>query len=106
MPRLYAGVLCEVRAGGAAGIIVQKVAYTYIIPPKGDISMREGQGLNTISALLGSDTWSNAACCGYVLLACKNLGYTKQESRNLLEAVNSAFKNYTIQQAEKEYYKT
>lgn len=67
--------------------------------------MEVGQGLNTISALLGSDTWSNAACCGYVLLACKNLGYTKQESQNLLEAVNSAFKNYTIQQAEKEYYK-
>ena len=67
--------------------------------------MQEGQGLNMISTLLGSDTWSNAACCGYVLLACKNLGYTKQESQNLLEAVNSAFKNYTIQQAEKEYYK-
>lgn len=72
---------------------------------KGDISMQEGQGLNTISALLGSDIWSNAACCGYVLLACKNLGYTKKESQNLLEAVNSTFKNYTIQQAEKEYYK-
>lgn len=105
MPRLYAGALCAVRTGGAAGIIVQKLAYTYIISQKGDISMKEGQGLNTISALLGSDTWSNAVCCGYVLLACKNLGYTKQESQNLLEAVNSAFKNYTIQQAEKEYYK-
>lgn len=67
--------------------------------------MQEGQGLKTISELLGNDTWSNAACCGYVLLACKNLGYTKQESQNFLEAVNSAFKNYTIRQAEKEYYK-
>jgi len=67
--------------------------------------MEEGQAVNALSALLGSDTWSNAACCGYVLLACKNLGYTKQESRNLLEAVNAAFENYTIQQAEKEYYR-
>jgi len=68
--------------------------------------MQEGQAVNTLSTLLGSDSWSNAACCGYVLLACKNLGYTKQESRNLLEAVNAAFENYTIQQAEKEYYRT
>jgi hypothetical protein len=67
--------------------------------------MQGGQAVNTLSALLGSDTWSNAVCCGYVLLACKNLGYTKQESRNLLEAVNAAFENYTIQQAEKEYYR-
>jgi len=68
--------------------------------------MQEGQAVNTLSELLGSNTWSNAACCGYVLLACKNLGYTKQESRNLLKAVNAAFENYTIQQAEKEYYRT
>lgn len=66
--------------------------------------MQEGQAINTLSTLLGSDIWSNAACCGYVLLACKNLGYTKKESRSLLEAVNAAFGNYTIQQAEKEYY--
>lgn len=66
--------------------------------------MQEGQAVNTLSALLGSDTWSNAACCGYVLLACKKLGYNKQESRNLLEAVNAMFENYTIQQAEKVYY--
>lgn len=66
--------------------------------------MQEGQAVNTLSALLGSDTWSNAACCGYVLLACKRLGYNKQESRNLLEAVNAMFENYTIQQAEKVYY--
>ena len=51
--------------------------------------MQEGQAVNTISALFGSDKWSNSACCGYVILACKNLGYTKQESQNLLEAVNS-----------------
>lgn len=68
--------------------------------------MQEGQAVNTLSALLGSDIWSNAACCGYVLLACKNLGYTKQESRSLLESVNATFGNYTIQQAEKEYYDT
>ena len=67
--------------------------------------MREEQGLNTISALLESDIWSNAAYCGYVLLACKNLGYARQEIQNLFEAVNLAFKNYTIQQAEREYYK-
>lgn len=36
--------------------------------------MQGGQAVNTLSALLGSDTWSNAVCCGYVLLACKNLG--------------------------------
>ena len=68
--------------------------------------MQEGQAVNALTVLLSSDTWSNAGCCGYVLLACKNLGYTKQESRNLLKAVNSAFENYTIQQAQKEYYDT
>ncbi len=68
--------------------------------------MQEGQAVNALSVLLSSDKWSNAACCGYVLLACKNLGYTKQQSKSLLEAVNAAFENYTIQQAKKEYYDT
>ena len=68
--------------------------------------MQEGRAVNKLSELLGIDTWSNAACCGYVLLACKNLGYTKQDSRKLLEAVNAVFENYTIQQAEKGYYDT
>jgi hypothetical protein len=66
--------------------------------------MQEGQGITALSVLLGSDIWSNSACCGYVILACKNIGYTNQEIRSLLEAVNVAFGNYTIQQAEKEYY--
>lgn len=68
--------------------------------------MQEGQSANTLSVLFDSDIWSNAACCGYVLLACKNLGYTKQESQTLLEAVHTAFGSYTMQQAEEEYYRT
>ena len=55
--------------------------------------------------LFEGDLWSNAACCGYLLLACKMGGVSTQNSRLLLEALEAAFGNYTVQQAEKEYYK-
>ncbi len=68
--------------------------------------MQDGQSLATLSELLGSDVWSNAACSGYVLLACKNLGYTRAEIKRMLDALNAAFSNYTLQEAEKRYLET
>lgn len=68
--------------------------------------MQDGQSLATRSELLGSDVWSNAACCGYVLLACKNLGFTKYEIKRMLDVLNAAFSNYTVQEAEKRYLET
>lgn len=66
--------------------------------------MQDGQSPATLSELLGSDMWSNAACCGYVILACKNLGHTKAEIKKLLVALNAVFSNYTMQEAEVRYF--
>ena len=68
--------------------------------------MENGQASNRLSGLLNSDEWSNAACCGYVLWACKNLAYTKQEIQKLLTELNLAFSNYTLQEAETRYYES
>ncbi len=68
--------------------------------------MQDGQSPASLSKLLGSDMWSNAACCGYVLLACKNLGFTKSEIKRVLGALNMVFSNYTVPEAEKRYFGT
>jgi len=66
--------------------------------------MKNGQASNTLSGLLNSDEWSNAACCGYAILAGKSLGYTKQEMQKLLAAFDTVFSNYTLQEAEARYF--
>ena len=53
--------------------------------------------------LLTSGQWSNAACMGYVIKACKSLDYSEKEISALLQALNMMFSNFTLEEAEKEY---
>ena len=53
--------------------------------------------------LLNSDQWSNAACIGYVILACKRLDYSIEEISNLLEMLNTMLSNFTPEAAAEEY---
>ncbi|SCX31180.1 hypothetical protein SAMN02910436_02668 [Ruminococcaceae bacterium P7] len=53
--------------------------------------------------LLTSGQWSNAACMGYVIKACKSLEYSDKEISALLQALNMMFSNFTFEEAEEEY---
>ena len=53
--------------------------------------------------LLTSGQWSNAACMGYVIKACKSLDYSDKEISALLQALNMMFSNFTLDEAEEEY---
>ena len=53
--------------------------------------------------LLTSEQWSNVACMGYVIKACKSLDYSDKEISELLQALNTMFSNFTLEEAEKEY---
>ena len=53
--------------------------------------------------LLTSGQWSNAACMGYVIKACKSLDYSDKEISTLLHALNTMFSNFTLEEAEEEY---
>ncbi len=53
--------------------------------------------------LLNADQWSNAACIGYVILACKRLDYSTEEISRLLEMLNTMFSIFTVEEAEEEY---
>ena len=53
--------------------------------------------------LLNADQWSNAACIGYVILACKRLDYSTEEISRLLEMLNTMFSIFTVEEAAEEY---
>ena len=50
--------------------------------------------------LLTSGQWSNV---GYVIKACKSLDYSDKEISELLQALNTMFSNFTLEEAEEEY---
>lgn len=54
-----------------------------------------------IMALLCSETWSNSACCGYVLFAAKSLGYSKEQINELISSINDAFENHSVEEAKR-----
>ena len=53
--------------------------------------------------LLNINQWSNAACMGYVIKACKYLDYSVVEISRLLEMLNTMFSNFTVEEAAEEY---
>jgi len=69
--------------------------------------MKNGQACSKENILryLCDEEWSNDACCGYVLIACKALGYTDEQKRNLISAINDAFGNYTVDEAKQKHIK-
>ena len=53
--------------------------------------------------LLCANQWSNAACMGYAIKACKSLDYSEKEIRAFVTTLNAMFSNYTLEEAEEEY---
>lgn len=67
------------------------------------MSAKQEHRNQSIRALLCDETWSNSACCGYVLFAAKSLGYSKEQKDELITAVNDAFGNYSVEEAKRKY---
>lgn len=61
--------------------------------------MRRDDFLDMISA----DGWSNSACMGYVIHACRTLDLSDPDIAALLTALKSAFTNITAAEAEQIY---
>ncbi len=59
--------------------------------------------MRTEDLLLSGDGWSNAACKGYVIRACRALSYTDEQTAALLEMLDGIFSNYTVDEAEETY---
>lgn len=58
-----------------------------------------------LKELLG-EGWSNAACCGYVIKVCENLGLNEIEFKRIIKLLKLMFEKYTVEEAEKIYYKS
>lgn len=53
-----------------------------------------------------SEEWSNAACCGYVILACNALGCSEQQVNDILSAMYDKFEIYSVKQAKEKYMRS
>ena len=53
--------------------------------------------------MLATNQWSNAACMGYAIKACKALDYSEKEISEFVITLNAMFSNFTPEEAEEEY---
>lgn len=53
--------------------------------------------------LLCANQWSNTACMGYAIKACKALNYSEKEISEFVTTLNAMFSNFTLEEAEEEY---
>ena len=53
--------------------------------------------------LVDGEGWSNAACMGYLIHACRTLELPDDEIISLLNALRSAFTNLSVAEAEQVY---
>ena len=60
-----------------------------------------------LAEMLSQETsiWSNDACYGYVIIAMRNAGYKEKEIDTLIRYLHSAFEEYAVEEAEKEWIK-
>ena len=58
---------------------------------------------NELLGMLGSVGWSNSACMGYVIQACRALDYPESEISALLKALKAMFSNHSVEEAEQTY---
>ena len=54
-------------------------------------------------SLLSANQWSNAACMGYAIKACKALNYSEKEISEFVITLNAMFSNFTLDEVEEEY---
>ncbi|KZE78234.1 hypothetical protein AV654_19630 [Paenibacillus elgii] len=52
------------------------------------------------------DNWSNNACLGYAILGAKLLGYSEEQTKELVRAIYSEFDWKTVEEARTEYEKS
>jgi hypothetical protein len=50
------------------------------------------------------EDWSNAACCGYAIIAGKSAGLSEGRLRSLLSSLKTAFDAYSVEEAAQKYY--
>jgi len=74
-------------------------------PAKGEImsKMSKTEFMELVKSL--SEEWSNDACRGYLILACKKLNYSKKQTQELLDAMKIAFDWTSVKEAEEIYCK-
>ena len=60
-----------------------------------------------LAEILSQETsiWSNDACYGYVIIAMRNAAYKEKEIDTLIRYLHSAFEEYAVEEAEKEWIK-
>ena len=60
-----------------------------------------------LAEMLSQETsiWSNDACYGYAIIAMRNAGYKEKEIDTLIRYLHSAFEEYAVEEAEKEWIK-
>ena len=47
--------------------------------------------------------WSNDACYGYMIIAMRNAGYKEKDIDTMIRYLHSAFEEYLVEEAEKEW---
>ena len=58
-----------------------------------------------LAEILSQETsiWSNDACYGYVIIAMRNAGYKEKDIDTMMRYLHSAFEEYLVEEAEKEW---
>ena len=56
-----------------------------------------------LKRILSGEQWSNAACCGYLLLACKSLKLERAQIDTLLSCMKAVFDSYSVESAKDVY---
>lgn len=56
---------------------------------------------NYLSAL--TQSWSNEACIGYAIVACRNLDISQNQTNEIISQLKIAFSNYTLEDAKSIY---
>jgi len=51
------------------------------------------------------DDWSNDACCGYVLFACRNIKASESLIDDLIKELNISFNSISVDEAKKHFHK-
>lgn len=63
----------------------------------------ENMDKSDLHQMLCGEQWSNAACCGYLVLACNALGFNRMQTDRLLASVKSVFETYSVEAARETY---
>lgn len=63
----------------------------------------QGYSTDDLLRILNNEHWPNNACSGYVLIACRNFGYSQKQTNEILSALDDAFGNHSVECAREKY---